>query len=230
MSVTAVILAAGRGERMNAPMNKALLPLAGKPVLAYSVRAFAAVAAVNEIVIVTRAGEEERVRKIATSLFPTVKVVPGGERRQDSAQAGVGAATGEIVLIHDAARPFPSRALIARVIAETERYGACVPVIPVADTLRYADHGGFLRPQAVTRTGLFRVQTPQGFLRSQILAALTTTNETITDDASAVLATGGVVHTTPGEETNIKLTTKADLLLAAALISAQIVVNREHSG
>lgn len=230
MSVTAVILAAGRGERMNAPMNKALLPLAGEPILAYSVRAFAEVAAVNEIVVVTQAGEEEQVRKIAVPLSPTVKIVPGGERRQDSARAGVGAANGEIVLIHDAARPFPSRALIARVIAETERHGACVPVIPVADTLRYADQDGFLRPQAVTRDGLFRVQTPQGFFRTQILGALTTTRETITDDASAVLAAGGVVYTTPGEETNIKLTTKADLLLASALISAQIVVKREHRG
>lgn len=210
--------------------NKVFLPLAGKPVLAYSLRAFGIVDQVWEIIIVTRSGEEERAREIAAPLVGAVKIVPGGERRQDSALAGVRAATGEIVLLHDAARPFPSPGLIVRVIAETERYGACVPVVPVVDTLRYADQDGFLRPHTVMRTGLFRMQTPQGFLRAPLRAALSTAEEEITDDASAVLAVGGAVHTTSGEETNIKLTRKADLSLASALIAAKIVVRSDHSG
>ncbi len=230
MAVTAVILAAGRGERMQARDNKVFLPLAGTPVLAYSVRAFAAVDAVREIVIVTRAGEREQAARIAAPLFTAVKIVNGGARRQDSARAGVAAATGEIVLIHDAARPFPSPELIARVIATTARHGACVPVIPVVDTLRYTDQDGFLLPRTITRDGLYRVQTPQGFMRDRIRAALTEMNKSITDDAAAVLATGGMVSATPGEETNIKLTTQADLLFAAALITAGIVARGGSTG
>ncbi len=230
MAVTAVILAAGRGERMQARDNKVFLPLVGTPVLAYSVRAFAAVDAVREIVIVTRAGEEEQATRIVAPLFAAVKIVHGGARRQDSARAGVAAASGEIVLIHDAARPFPSSELIARVIATTIRHGACVPVIPVADTLRYTNQDGFLLPRTIARAGLYRMQTPQGFMRDRILSVLSGMNESITDDAAAVLAMGGMVSTTPGEETNIKLTTKADLLLAAALITAGIVARGGSTG
>jgi len=230
MEVSAVILAAGRGERMKEAENKVYLPLAGIPVLEYSLQAFAGVPGIDEIIIVTRRGEEEKAEPIARRFPVKVKIVPGGKRRQDSARAGAAAARGRIVLIHDAARPFPSRELIEQVLSGTKLHGACVPVIPVADTLRYTDSEGFLRTEEIPRTDLFRMQTPQGFLCERLLAALSAIEGTITDDASAILATGGRVATVPGAKTNIKLTTKDDLRIAAALIHAGVVARAGLDG
>ena len=120
--------------------------------------------------------------------------------------------------------------MIDRVIECVKQHGACVPVVPVADTVRYTDPEGFLLADKIERKGLLRMQTPQGFLRDRLLAALAATVETVTDDASAVLATGGRVATVPGEETNIKLTTKGDLLLGEALLQAGIVAHDERKG
>jgi len=230
MEVSAVILAAGRGERMKESANKVYLPLLGAPVLSYSLRAFAETTGIDEIVIVTRKGEEGIAARIARDIAPPVRIVPGGERRQDSARAGAEAAGGRIVLIHDAARPFPSSSLIGRVIECVERHGACVPAVPVADTVRYTDAEGFLRTERIDRRWLLRMQTPQGFLRDRLLSALAVTVETVTDDASAVLAAGGRVATVPGEETNIKLTTKGDLLLGEALLQAGLVAHEDRKG
>ncbi len=230
MKVSAVVLAAGRGERMKESANKVYLPLRGIPVLSYSLRAFAAIPEVDEIIIVTRRGEEGLASRIVRDIARPTRIVPGGKRRQDSARAGAEAASGGVVLIHDAARPFPSPSLIGRVIECVERHGACVPVVPVADTVRYTDPDGFLLADRIERKGLLRMQTPQGFLRDRLLAALAATVETITDDASAVLAAGGRVATVPGEETNIKLTTKGDLLLGEALLQAGIVAREDRNG
>ena len=228
--VSAVILAAGRGERMGADGNKVYLPLAGAPVLSYSLTAFACVPAVQEIVIVVRVGEETTAARIAEGLGISARIVTGGERRQDSARAGVEAVEGELVLIHDAARPFPSPRLITRVVECTAQHGACVPVIPTTDTMRYSDPDGFLRPEQVPRSGLMRMQTPQGFRRELIVAALAGTRETVTDDAGAVLAAGGKVAVVPGEVTNIKLTTEADLRLGDALLGAGLVAHGKDNG
>lgn len=230
MEISAVILAAGRGERMKESENKVYLPLRRAPVLFYSLQTFAKTPRIDELIIVTRKGEEEIAARIARDIALPMRIVPGGERRQDSARAGTEAASGRIVLIHDAARPFPSPSLIGRVIECVERHGACVPVVPVADTVRYTDAEGFLLTERIDRRGLLRMQTPQGFLRDRLLAALAATVETITDDASAVLAAGGRVATVPGEETNIKLTTKGDLLLGEALLRAGIVAREDRKG
>ncbi len=230
MNVSAVILAAGRGERMKTPRNKVYMPLLGLPVLSYSLRAFAKTGGIDEIVLVVRRGEEEKARLVAQGSTLPVKITIGGKRRQDSSRAGIEAASGDIVLIHDAARPFLSPALISRIIKCAKQYGACVPVIPMVDTVRYQDVDGFLSPDRVERTGLLRMQTPQGFLRDQLLSALRAVRETVTDDASAILARGGRVATVTGEETNLKLTTKTDLLLGEALLRAGVVAQWERKG
>ncbi len=230
MDTSAVILAAGRGERMKTPENKVYMPLLGLPILSYSLRAFAETKGINEIVLVVRQGEEERARLVAQGSPLPVKITIGGERRQDSSRAGIETASGDIVLIHDAARPFPTSALISRVIECVKLYGACVPVLPMADTVRYGDAEGFLSPGQVERTGLLRMQTPQGFLREQLLPALCTINETVTDDASVILAAGGRVATVTGEETNLKLTTRGDLLLGEALLRAGVIAQRKGKG
>ena len=122
-----------------------------------------------------------------------------------------------IVLVHDAARPFPSSTLIRRVVEGARRFGACAPVLPVVDTLRYATAEGFLLPASVDRRGLLQMQTPQGFRRDVLLHALEAAKGEITDDAEAVLALGREVFAVPGEGTNLKVTTLEDLVLARGI-------------
>ncbi len=220
MRVTAVIVAAGRGTRMGGAANKVLLPLAGLPILAHVLAAFADAPRISEIVLVAREGEEEDV----TSLLPArartrTRIVRGGAERRDSSLFGVRAASGDLVLIHDAARPLVSRELIDRVIDGTIAHGACVPVVPVVDTVRRVGPAGLL-PDVIERFGLVAIQTPQGFRTEVILRGLAeTTGLTLPDDAAAVLACGLPVSVVDGERENLKVTTASDLALAEAFLA-----------
>jgi 2-C-methyl-D-erythritol 4-phosphate cytidylyltransferase len=157
---------------------------------------------------------------IAASLLPPldvpVRVIEGGAERHDSALAGVTAATGDIVLVHDAARPFPSPSLIDRVLDGALQHGACIPVIPAVDTLRRVGAGGFALRDDVDRAGLVRVQTPQGFRLDLLREALSRWSHPTapSDDAAAVLACGFPVSTVDGDAWNIKITTQLDLQFA----------------
>lgn len=216
MRVSAVVLAAGRGRRMAAQQNKIFLPIAGRPLLWHTIDALARVPRVDEIILVVRPDQEGQAKAAAPGTGCPIRVVHGGEMRRDSALAGVSAARGEIVLIHDAARPFPSSELIDRVIAGAEVHGACVPVLPVTDTIRHTD-GDRLLSGAVDRSELAVMQTPQGFATALIQRSLTLCDPSISDDAAAVLARGIEVWTVPGDPVNLKVTTSADLALAEAL-------------
>ncbi|MCX6098655.1 MAG: 2-C-methyl-D-erythritol 4-phosphate cytidylyltransferase [Candidatus Bipolaricaulota bacterium] len=218
MTVSAILLAAGRARRMGRQENKVFLSIGGTPVLAWAAMALASSPRVVELIVVADAEE----LGIAAALLPPlgipVRIVEGGEERQDSALAGVTAAAGDLVLLHDAARPFPPQALIERVIDGTLRHGACIPVVPVIDTLRHVEDNGFATPNLVDRTGLVRVQTPQGFRTELVRRALSEwrSHAPMTDDAAAVLALGVPVATVPGDIWNLKLTTPEDLGLAEA--------------
>ncbi len=216
-SVSVILLAAGSGTRIGAGENKIYLEIKGKPLLSYTLRAFSESLLIDEIVLVVAAGEETRATPLLADLQIQVHIVRGGRKRQDSSRAGVSAAKGKIVLIHDAARPFPSQALIARVITGVKVRGACVPVLPTVDTLRYRNAEGTLLSQLVERRGLLQMQTPQGFRREIIQQALAVSGSWFTDDAGAVLAMGAKIWTVPGERGNFKVTTKEDLALAEAL-------------
>ncbi len=174
-------------------------------------------ARVDELVVVARAEEAAIVAGLLPPLDVPVRIVAGGAERHDSSLAGVAAATGDIVLVHDAARPFPSRGLIDRVIEGALRYGACIPAIPVVDTLRRVDASDFATAELVDRAGLVRVQTPQGFRAGLLREALEAWSGGTppTDDAAAVLAYGASVATVAGDIWNIKITAPADLDLAA---------------
>ncbi|MCR4391264.1 MAG: 2-C-methyl-D-erythritol 4-phosphate cytidylyltransferase [Candidatus Acetothermia bacterium] len=220
MHASGVILAAGRGERFGGGRNKVWAELAGRPLLHYPLRAFARSGAVNEVIVVARPGEERDVDRIAGAVPLPVRVVPGGERRQDSARAGVEAARGEYVLVHDGARPLVSPELIRRVLAAAEAHGAAVPVLPVVDTVRYA-RGGYLALEPVTRDGLVHIQTPQGGRRELLLVAYTEATLRgldLPDDAAALLALGQPVAAVPGDPENLKVTRPGDLALAARLL------------
>jgi 2-C-methyl-D-erythritol 4-phosphate cytidylyltransferase len=217
MRVTAVILAAGRGRRMEGAENKAFLSIAGEPLLSHTIRAFSQSSRISEIVLVVRAGEEDLVGALLPSGAPPVSIVRGGDARRDSALAGVSAVAGKIVLIHDGARPFPSIELIDRVIDGAIQHEACIPVLPVVDTIRSTRDDGFLSDRLLDRSGLTRAQTPQGFHTQLIRRALAASPPDVPDDAAAVLALGSEVWSVPGEPTNLKVTSPADLILAEAI-------------
>jgi len=208
--VTAIILAAGQGRRLDGDIVKALRRVQGMPLLAHSLRAFSGCASVDDIVVVTRSEDVETVRTIAAT-YGVRDCVAGGATRRDSSLAGIAAARGEIVLVHDAARPCVTVSLIERIIEGARDHGACVPVLPVHDTVRLADGGRLVAESTMHRRGLVRVQTPQGFRKDRILSALEMCPGDLCDDAEAVLRTGGRVAITDGEWTNLKLTTLQEL-------------------
>ncbi|MGQ9700310.1 MAG: 2-C-methyl-D-erythritol 4-phosphate cytidylyltransferase [Candidatus Bipolaricaulaceae bacterium] len=219
MSASGIVLAAGRGERFG--QDKALVSLQGVPVLLYSVQAFLEAGVAKELVVVVRPGMELQMAAVLKGIDFPVRVVVGGQRRRDSSLAGVEAAQGEFVLIHDVARPLVTPGLIRRVFSAAQTHGAAVPVVPVVDTLRYAE-GGFLQPGALPRPGLVAMQTPQGFRRDLLLPALRQCSEDLPDDAAALLLQGVPVAVVPGDPRNLKLTYPEDLLLASALLQADL--------
>ena len=219
MRASGIILAAGRGTRFGG--GKAFAQLRGRPLLYWCTEAFLASGEVEELVVVARPGEEPLATEALREIRLPVRAVPGGKRRQDSARAGVEAARGEYVLIHDVARPLVTPELICQVLAAAREHGAAVPAVPVVETVRYLDGRGFLRAEAVSRTSLVRIQTPQGFRREVLFAALKEAEErglTLTDDAAALLALGIPVAAVPGDPANLKITHPEDLELAEALL------------
>lgn len=213
MRVSGIILAAGRSERFGE--DKIFAEVLGRPLLFYSLRAFHC-AKVDELIVVARPDTEGKIRGLLQALEIPARVVRGGARRRDSSLFGVESARGEIVLIHDGARPLVTPELIQRVLLAAEKYGAAVPVRPVVDTLRYEENG-FLKPKVLARAGLVAMQTPQGFRRDLLLSALRA-DEDFPDDAAAVLAQGHPVAAVPGDPKNLKVTYPEDLAVVSALL------------
>jgi len=215
---------------MEHPVPKVYLPLGGRPVLSYSLEKFAHCEYVEEIVLVIRPEDEERLRSDVLGTLPfaledakAVKIVPGGERRQDSAQAGVRAARGRWVAVHDGARPFFSLRLLDALFEAAQIHRAAIPTLPLKESVHAVDRENFVA-QPLEREGLHIAQTPQCFERPLLERALSKAEErglTFTDEAAAVLAMEGIrAFAVPGEEQNIKITTPWDLQLAEALLRA----------
>ncbi|MCR4403781.1 MAG: 2-C-methyl-D-erythritol 4-phosphate cytidylyltransferase [Candidatus Acetothermia bacterium] len=223
LRVGAVVLAAGRSERMG--QSKLYLPLDGRPVLVHSLERFARSPLVQELVVVINPAEKERFEREVLDLLALekqLKVARGGRERQDSALAGVRALSAgiELVLVHDGARPFFSDDLLAKLVAAAGECGAALPAIPVKETIRSFDHEGVSSGE-LDRGRLFQVQTPQCFsyqLLRRSLEEACAQGRYFTDDAGAVAAISGVrAKLVPGEEWNIKITTPFDLELASVL-------------
>ncbi len=218
MIASAVLVAAGRGTRMAADARKGFLELAGRPLFMHAAETFLHIPRVEEIIVVVHSNDVDAARDATSGLIHNANIVVGGSTRRESSLAGVRAARGEIVLIHDACRPFASPDLINQVLDQTLQHRAAVPVLPSIETLyRVSGDGGDRRIQAVLdRTTIARAQTPQGFRRSLILECLESADPTITDDASAVAAHGDAVFTVDGEISNLKITYPEDLRWAEA--------------
>jgi 2-C-methyl-D-erythritol 4-phosphate cytidylyltransferase len=220
MSVTAILLCAGRGERLGAAVDKALAPLAGRPLFAWGLEALERTPAVERIVLV---GPVKRMKEMlaATGLGPgkIAAWCEGGRERQDSVACGLHALPEgtTLVAIHDCARVMVTPELIGRVVADALQHGAAIAAVPLADTLKRGTLG--VIETTVPRQGLWCAQTPQVFRREWIEAAHAAAAHRATDDAALVEALGHRVHLTPGEPLNFKITTPQDLELAEAWLT-----------
>ena len=211
--VIAIIVAAGRGKRLGSSLPKQFLKVRGRTILEMSVEAFEQNKYVVEIFVAANADYCELTEKLCRGFSKLKKIVAGGAERQDSVRAALDCLRGEngIVLVHDAARPFVSEAVINAVIEGTADFGAAIPTVPAKDTIRQVDGTG---SRTLQRETLACVQTPQGFRISLIKHAFEKAQAEGflgTDDASLVERMGINISMVQGEDANRKITTREDL-------------------
>jgi 2-C-methyl-D-erythritol 4-phosphate cytidylyltransferase/2-C-methyl-D-erythritol 2,4-cyclodiphosphate synthase len=228
--IAVLIVAAGRGERAGGAIPKQYRPLCGVPMLRRSADAFLIRADITKLIVVA---SENRLQLASTILEATsADVVPGGDSRQASVGLGLEALADnapDFVLIHDAARPLVSQAVIGRVIASlAEGNDAAIPLLPVADTLKRNAADSWT---TVPRDGLLRAQTPQGFRYDAIRAAHHAHGAlAVTDDMALAEAAGLKIAAVAGEETNMKITSPEDFDHAERLIAGAMVEFRTGMG
>jgi 2-C-methyl-D-erythritol 4-phosphate cytidylyltransferase/2-C-methyl-D-erythritol 2,4-cyclodiphosphate synthase len=219
MSVTALIVAAGKGERLGGAMPKQYRLIGGKPVLRWAVEPFLAHAAIRDVRVVIAPGQD----KLAAEALNGLEVggfIHGGEHRTDSVRSGLAAIQGDAVLVHDAARPFCPPDVIDRLLAQLEFVEGAAPVLPIGDTLARADG---LLGEAVERAGMVRVQTPQAFRLADLLRAYSAwSGDAPTDETSVMRAAGMRVAAVAGDPSLEKLTTPADWAQAEDLLAARL--------
>ena len=216
----ALIVAAGRGERLGSTRPKALITLAGRPMLEWSVDALRAVEAVEQIVVALPADALDEAPEGTLA-------VAGGAVRSQSVREGLRAAgPGDPVIVHDAARPLAGTELFERGLAELSESGAdaVIAATPVSDTIKEVDAGRVIR--TLERERLWAVQTPQVFRRVVLERALEEAGEEVlaaaTDDAWLIERAGGTVRVFDAGAGNIKVTTPVDLRLAEVILSERI--------
>ena len=215
MKVAAIIVAAGRGKRAGGGVPKQFRRIAGRAVVAHAFDALASHPAVGAVHVVIGEGQETLLAE-ALGERPALPPVAGGATRRESVASGLHAAVGaDVVLVHDAARPFLPHTVIDRLLAALDNADGALPVLPVADTLA---RGEALLGDTVDRAGLWRVQTPQAFRMSALLDAHQRWDAMIeaTDDAQMVRAAGYEVAMIEGDPRLEKLTTAADFAAAEA--------------
>lgn len=218
----AIILAGGIGSRMGADLPKQFIEIKGKPIIVHTIEKFQNHDEIDEIIIVSVDVDTVKEYTEKYGLTKVKCIVTGGKTRYYSSKIGcetakkLGASDNDIVLIHDAARPFVDERIISENIKTANEFGACETAMPVCDTMIRAE-GGFM-DCIVARDNLYRVQTPQSFKLGVILRAHDyceaqddATKAKITDDAMPVTLAGGRVKIVNGTNENIKITTKEDL-------------------
>jgi 2-C-methyl-D-erythritol 4-phosphate cytidylyltransferase len=210
----ALVVAAGRGERLGKPVPKAFAILAGRPMVEWSLAALAQVAAVTEIVVALPEGVAAPAGVIG---------VTGGEQRSHSVRAALAAATGDdVVVVHDAARPLVTPEIVRDCLDALAAHGCdgAIAAAPVTDTIKESRGQEVVR--TLDRSCLWAIQTPQVFTRAALERALDCADEDLaaaTDDASLVESGGGTVRLVPASRDNMKVTTPLDLRVAELLLA-----------
>lgn len=222
LKVSVIIAAAGRGERAGFEKNKLLAPLYGAPALWHTLKKFD-IPEADEVIIASSERDFEEICALATPFG--YKVVKGGETRTESVKRALKSVTGDIVLIHDGARPFVSHELIIKCIDSVDRFGSAVCAVPCTDTVATANYGLITGFQ--DRNTLYHLQTPQGFYTNEIRRAYELAGDkNYTDDSSVYCEYFAFPHVVEGEESNKKLTYASDFaneLPPATVTSAQRV-------
>ena len=212
MQKVALIVAGGKGERMNTDIPKQFLLLNGTPILIHTLKQFSHF---EEIVLVLPHSQFDYWQELCITYNFTQKhtLVPGGTTRFYSVKNGLEKIDeNSVIAIHDGVRPLISTKLIDSLITETKSGVGIIPIVPVKDSIRKVEGENSVH---LDRSNLYKVQTPQCFLSTDIKEAYTQEfSDTFTDDASVFEANGGEITTLLGEEKNLKITTKEDLTIA----------------
>jgi 2-C-methyl-D-erythritol 4-phosphate cytidylyltransferase len=215
MHVTAILTAAGSGERLGAGIPKALVEISGQTLVAWAAQNLRASGVVNQIVVTCPPAMDDAFRNVLQEFADIV--VAGGETRQASIAGALRHVSREtnIVLVHDAARPFAPPRLIRDVVAAVASgHPAVIPGVPVTDTIKRIDAAASVVVETVPRGDLRAIQTPQGFRRAILDRAYARASDTHTDDAGLVESIGIPVVVVPGDPAAMKITTPADLAYA----------------
>jgi 2-C-methyl-D-erythritol 4-phosphate cytidylyltransferase len=229
IKTAAIIPAAGAGLRFGGKRAKQFLELDGRPILAVTLEKFQHCPSIDEIILVVPEDRTGYCREAIVEkyrLTKVVKIVPGGERRQDSVRLGVKASNDRfgLILIHDGVRPLIRTELIARVVDAGKRNRAVITALPAKETVKEVEHNGLVT-KTYDRRKVWLVQTPQAFRYEDIRAAheraLAEGWDHITDDALLMERMGIPVKVIEGSEDNIKVTTPHDLALATFFLRRQ---------
>jgi len=219
MNVCAIIVGAGKGERLDAETPKSIVKLGDKPLVRWCVEAMAAVETITSIVVLAPSGYEQQIEDILQGIDRPVIVKTGGETRTDSVRIGVKsvAKSCNIVAIHDAARPLIKPSHILRVIIAAAEHGAAALATPVNDTLKRVEGECIISTQP--RDNLWAVQTPQVFQRELLERALELLSQGVflSDDCALLERIGESVRVVRGDATNIKITYPEDIIIAEAI-------------
>ncbi len=231
-TVTAIIVAAGSGERMGG-VQKAFQPLLGRAMVAYSLRVMEDSPEIDRIVLVVAADSVAKAKSLvaAMDLCKVAAICAGGDTRRASVHAGLEAAPeSAFTLIHDGARPCLTPELVARGAAAQGHGGAAIPAVPAQDTIKEVGQGGRVI-RTPDRSTLYAAQTPQVFPTALLRRAhAEAAPDLALDDASLFEALGWPVHIFEGDPANIKVTTPIDLVFAEAVLRRRGVVEPDGSG
>lgn len=206
MKVSLILACAGKGTRTNLKENKLLYKVDGMTIIEKTLSAFYASGLVDQYIVVASNQDYDYVKSILPS---QVEVVKGGNTRTQSVKNGLKLVSNEIVLIHDGARPFVTKEVILDCIETAKIYGSAIPVVPCANTICTANENGIIE-NYLGKSGLYQIQTPQGFLTSNIIKAYSQVENAFNDDGEVYKTFFGDVHTSKGHTKNIKLTYRED--------------------